>query len=237
MKNRVDQCAAKELERNEDGKFASEWGSGECLIPVIVDEVDGELRLAGISKRDLHRRRVCNREKNVVYVRGNKEMYDGVMSTYSAEFKKEDRDRRCHVKGENGGLIRCPEQVRDPETGRMMHRSCEDCPYYNSLDKRDYYTASFSDLSSETEEGDCAEFIPGTGDMMPGGDRYLMILEELIEHVSELNPDYGEIIRLREQGMGQKDIAEAIGKSQPSVAAYLKGLRPVVEEFLENLVI
>lgn len=41
---------------------------------------------------------------------------------------------------------------------------------------------------------------------------------------------------MKEQGIGQVDIAGKIGKSQPSVAAYLKTLRPIVEEFLENLV-
>ena len=50
------------------------------------------------------------------------------------------------------------------------------------------------------------------------------------------NPLYGDIIRMREQGIGQADIAEKIGKSQTSVVAYLKAMRLIVEEFMENLI-
>lgn len=226
------------LKLNQDGKLAADWGEGDYEIPVIIDmdSVDENGMMAGITKSDLRTKRVCNRMKKVVYVRGSKEAYDAIMSSYSKEFKAEDRDRRCMVEGEGGRLIRCPEQVLDPETGKMVTRSCKDCPYYTSLDKKDFHTATFSDLSSENDQGETVEYEPGTCDFMFSGDRYLKILEDLISHVNEINPMYGEIIRLREAGADQKSIAQSIGKSQPSVVAYLKNLKPIVEEFLENLI-
>lgn len=57
-----------------------------------------------------------------------------------------------------------------------------------------------------------------------------------IAHVAEINPLYGNIIRMREQGVGQADIANSIGKSQASVAAYLKAMKPIIEEFMDNLI-
>ena len=238
MKVNQSVVANQETKLNQDGKPVEVWGEGDYEIPVIIDmdSVDENGMIAGISKRDLKTKRVCDRTKKVVFVRGTKKQYDAVMDTYSKEFKAEARDRRCTVKGESGKLIRCPEQVKDPVTGEMKCNSCKNCPYYYSMDKKDYYTASFSDLSTENEQGDVTEFEPGSSDMMPSGDRYLKILEDLIAHVTEINPLYGDIIRMREQGVGQADIAKNIGKSQASVAAYLKALKPVIEEFMDNLI-
>lgn len=98
------------------------------------------------------------------------------------------------------------------ERGRHLVTYTEGATMYH-MDKKDYYTASFSDLSAENEQGDVTEFEPGSSDMMPSGDRYLKILEDLIAHVAESNPLYGDIIRMREQGVGQADIAKSIGKS------------------------
>ena len=238
MKVNQSVVANQETKVNQDGKLVELWGEGEYEIPVIIDmdSVDENGMIAGVSKRDLRTKRVCDRTQKVVYVRGTKEQYDAIMDTYSKEFKAEARDRRCSVKGESGKLIRCPEQVKDPETGEMKCNSCKDCPYYYSMDKKDYYTASFSDLSTENDQGEVTEFDPGTSEMMPSGDRYLKILEDLIAHVAEINPLYGDITRMREQGVGQADIANSIGKSQASVAAYLKAMKPIIEEFMDNLI-
>lgn len=212
MKVNQSVVANQETKLNQDGKPVEVWGEGDYEIPVIIDmdSVDENGMIAGISKRDLKTKRVCDRTQKVVFVRGTKEQYDAVMDTYSKEFK--------------------------PETGEMKCNSCKNCPYYYSMDKKDYYTASFSDLSTENEHGDVTEFEPDSSDMMPSGDRYLKILEDLIAHVTEINPLYGNIIRMREQGIGQADIAKNIGKSQDSVAAYLKALKPVIEEFMDNLI-
>lgn len=44
-----------------------------------MDSVDENGMIAGISKRDLKTKRVCDRTKKVVFVRGTKKQYDAVM--------------------------------------------------------------------------------------------------------------------------------------------------------------
>ena len=88
--------ANQETKVNQDGKLVALWEEGEYEIPVIIDmdSVDENGMIAGVSKRDLRTKRVCDRTKKVVYVRGTKEQYDAIMDTYSKEFKAEARDRR-----------------------------------------------------------------------------------------------------------------------------------------------
>lgn len=222
---------------NRDGKLISEWGDGDYEIPVIVDAEpdDDQVIIAGVKKRDLRNKRVCSRNKQVVFVRGSKEEYDAIMSMYSKEFKAEDRDRRCMISGKDGKLIRCPEQVADPVTGEKKCNSCKNCPYYYSLDKKSYYTATFSDLSSENEDGEEVGFDPGTEKNMGDGERYYRILEDLIESVREKDPILADIIRLKEDGMSQSKIGEQVALDQRRVGEKLKAFMPEMKQFLDNL--
>lgn len=214
------------------------WGEGEYQIPVILDmdSIDENGMIAGMSKSDIHKKRVCNRQSKVAYVNGSKELYDEVMDTYYKEFKREDRAKRCSIGNGNGRLIRCPEIIVNPKTGEKVANNCENCPYYNSLDKQEYFTIPFSTLAHQNDDGDVTEFEPSVDKMENESERYIKMLEELIEHVKELDPVLAEVIRLREKGMGQTEIGQAIGKSQASVNAYLKKLKPIVDEFLEQLI-
>lgn len=122
------------MTRDENPKANND---NEVLIPMIVDldSTDEHGMLAGLSKSDLRTWRVGNRRVTVALVSGTKEVYDDLMSSYSSEFKKEDRDRRCTISDGKGHLIRCPETNK-----------CSECPYHYSLDKRAYGTATFSSL-------------------------------------------------------------------------------------------
>ena len=46
------------------------WGEGEYQIPVILDmdSIDEYGMIAGMSKSDIHKKRVCNRQSRVAYV-------------------------------------------------------------------------------------------------------------------------------------------------------------------------
>ena len=89
MKVNQSVVANQETKLNQDGKPVEVWGEGDYEIPVIIDmdSVDENGMIAGISKRDLKTKRVCDRTKKVVFVRGTKKQYDAVMDTYSKEFK------------------------------------------------------------------------------------------------------------------------------------------------------
>lgn len=238
MKKSQSVVANQETMLNRDGKSVELWGEGDCEIPVIIDmdSVDAYGMVSGTTRGNLRKKRVSNRIKKVVLVRGTKEQYDSIMSSYSTEFKTEDRDRRCIVSGKDGKLIRCPERVVDSETGKMKYNSCRDCPYYYSMDKKDYYTATFSDFASGCDDNDLEDFEPGGGKSMSEGERYYRILKDLIESVGKKNPVLAEILRLKEEGMSQSKIGEQVGINQRRISEILKAFRPEMEKFLDNLI-
>lgn len=221
---------------NQETRNAKLWGEGEYDIPVIVDKDSiAECGISGILRDEIHKRRIGNKVVNVVYIKGDKAMFDAVMNSYYSEIKKEERDRRCLIGNGKGRLIRCPECVKNPETGEMEANSCKNCPYYNLLEKDNFHTLTFSSLSGETEEGDSEAVEPGTDRLQDEGERYERILKEMIDYVNEINPLYGEILSMAERGIGQVEIGKMVHKSQASVNAYLKKIKPIVKEFLENV--
>lgn len=237
MAKEVNQKLKQEL--NEDGELVKLWGKGDYKIPVRID-LDAMKEngfLSGVTKETLHKKRVCNRTEQVVYVRGSKEMYDFVMTSYSNEYKAEDRDRRCLIDNGKGKLIRCPERVKNSITGKMESNSCQKCVYYNSLDKKNFYTATFSDLASRGDEDDLEEFEPGTVRTMGEGERYYRILNDLIAFLTERDTVLAEIIRLKgeEDNLSQKEIGKRVGLDQRRVSEALKNFRPEFEKFLMNL--
>lgn len=78
----------------------------------------------------------------IILIPGTKEQYDSYLSSFSKEFKAEDRDKRCQISDGKGRSIRCPESNK-----------CKDCPFYHSLDKKGYRTLTFSNLSWANEDG------------------------------------------------------------------------------------
>lgn len=199
----------------------------EVLIPMIVDldSADEHGMLAGLSRSDLHIWRIGNRRVTVALIPGTKEIYDGIMSSYSLEFKKEDRDRRCLIGDGKGHLIRCPETNK-----------CSKCPYYYSLDKRAYGTATFSSLAMEDEEGKVAEFEPEALKVYNDGERYVRILKDLIEHVAEFDPEGAEMLRLLEQNKSRREVAKILNKPKSTVIDKVDKLKPIVQEFLDNII-
>lgn len=206
------------MTRDENPKANNDY---EVLIPMIVDldSVDEHGMLAGLSKSALRTWRVGNRRMTVALVPGTKEVYDGLMSSYSSEFKKKDRDKRCTISDGKGYLIRCPETNK-----------CSECPYYYSLDKRAYGTATFSSLTKEDEDGKVTEFEPEAPEGYGDGERYARILKDLIEYVAELDPEGAEMINLLEQNKSRREIAKILNKPKSTVIDKVNKLKPIVQE-------
>lgn len=214
----------KLMTRDENPKANNDY---EVLIPMIVDldSVDEHGMLAGLSKSALRTWRVGNRRMTVALVPGTKEVYDGLMSSYSSEFKKKDRNKRCTISDGKGYLIRCPETNK-----------CSECPYYYSLDKRAYGTATFSSLTKEDEDGKVTEFEPEAPEGYGDGERYARILKDLIEYVAELDPEGAEMINLLEQNKSRREIAKILNKPKSTVIDKVNKLKPIVQEFLDNII-
>ena len=137
--------------------------------------------------------------------------------------------------GIRGGRIRCPEEVKDPVTGEVMTNSCQNCPYYYSLDKKEFYTIPFSELNKTDVDGNEGEYEPVSNGAEYEADRYLRIVEDLLAYVSKIDIDLVDIVRLRVAGMDQKEIGKILGKTQSTVSYRIKKLEPIVKEFLENV--
>lgn len=204
-----------------------------CRIPYEVDKDSlKECGIAGISMKDIHEITIGSRRVNVIFVEGNQDQYDEVMNAYSRECKRRDRDRRCMVGNGKGRLIRCPERVRDSVTGDMVANCCKNCSYHYSLDKKNYYTATFTDLSYENGEGEMDMFEPATEHFQGEGERYELLLKHLAKYFYEIDATYYKVIVMAERGFSQKKIGKVIGKDQAYVSRLLKQLKPMVKEFL-----
>lgn len=96
----------------------------QVLIPMIIDRdsIEEHGMIVGVEKSQIRKWKVGNRVVDVVLIPGTKAQYNAVMSSYSAEFKAEDRDKRCEVSNGKGKLIRCPESNK-----------CSQCQYSISL--------------------------------------------------------------------------------------------------------
>lgn len=194
------------------------------LIPVIVDKssIKEHGRIVGMGNYKITKSRVCNRMENVILVPGTKEQYDAIMSNYSREFKAGERDKRCAVPGEDGKLIRCPECNK-----------CSECKYYYT---RNYFgTATFSALSVAGDDGEPMEYEAESPTNYDSGERYIRILAELIQHVTEIDPSFGKMIQMLHDGKSRRQVAEEMGIPKSTVIDRVAKLRKITDEFLDNL--
>jgi hypothetical protein len=199
----------------------------QVLIPMIIDRdsIEEHGMILGVSKSQIRKWRVGNRMLDVVLVPGTKEQYDAVMSSYSAEFKAEDRDKRCEVSNGKGKLIRCPE-----------NNKCSQCPYATSLDKKNFGTLTFSCLSAENEDGEETDFQAITPATYGSADIYLGMLNELISRVQEIDPNYGRILQLLSDGFSHREIAAEIGIGKSTVTDKVTKIKEIAIDLLDDMI-
>lgn len=199
----------------------------QVLIPMIIDKdsIEEHGMLAGVRKSQIRKWRVGNRIVDVVLIPGTKEQYDAVMSSYSAEFKAEDRDKRCEISNGSGKLIRCPE-----------NNKCSQCPYAISLDKKNFGTLTFSCLAADNEDGEESDFEPVAPATYGAADIYLGMLNELISRVQEIDPNYGKILQLLSDGFSHKEIADVIGIGKSTVTDKVAKIKALVMDLLDDMI-
>lgn len=198
-----------------------EINDNQVLIPMITT-VEAALDF-GYSRKDIRMWRVGNRILPVILVPGTKEQYDAYINSFVREYKQEDRDKRCQIPGENGCLIRCPEENK-----------CRTCPYHQSMDKEAQGTVTFSDLAIRNEDGSEEEYEPVT----PEGyfDDYEQVCEDLIRYVAEKKPECEEVVKLLLEGYSRREIAQVLNLPKSSVIDWAKKIQALTKEFLDNQV-
>lgn len=199
----------------------------QVLIPMIIDRdsIEEHGMILGVEKSQIRKWRVGNRMVDVVLVSGTKAQYDAVMSSYSAEFKAEDRDKRCEVSNGKGKLIRCPEDNK-----------CSQCPYATSLDKKNFGTLTFSCLSAENEDGEENDFEAVTPATYGSADIYLGMINELISRVQEIDPNYGRILQLLSDGFSHREIASEIGIGKSTVTDKVAKIKEIAMDLLDDMI-
>ena len=155
----------------------------QVLIPMVTT-IEAALDF-GYSLKDIRQWRIGNRMCTVILVPGTKEQYDSYLSSFSKEFKAEDRDKRCQISDGKGHCIRCPEENK-----------CKDCPLYHSLDKQGFGTLTFSDLAWTNEDGIEEAFEPVSPEGYNSSDRYLELLQDLMAYVAAIRPEYAPVVKL-----------------------------------------
>ncbi|MFT8313409.1 MAG: helix-turn-helix domain-containing protein [Clostridium sp.] len=199
----------------------------QVLIPMIIDRdsIEEHGMIVGVEKSQIRKWRVGNRKVDVVLIPGTKVQYDAVMSSYSAEFKAEDRDKRCEVSNGKGKLIRCPESNK-----------CSKCPYATSLDKKNFGTLTFSCLSAENAEGEEVDFEAVTPVTYGSEDIYFGTLNELISRVQEIDPNYGRILKLLSDGFSHREIAAEIGIGKSTVTDKVAKIKKIAMDLLDDMI-
>lgn len=194
----------------------------KVLIPMIIDRdsIEEYGMIAGVKKSQIKKWRVGNRIVDVVLIPGTKVQYDAVMSSYSVEFKAEDRDKRCEISNGKGKLIRCPESNK-----------CSQCPYANSLDKKNFGTLTFSCLAAKNEDEEETDYEAVAPATYGSADIYLAILNELIYRVQEIDPNYGKILQLLSDGFSHKEIADEIGIGKSTVTDKVAKIKAIVMDY------
>ena len=194
------------------------------LIPMVIDldAMNENGWIVGLNASKVCQSKVCNRNLPVVLVPGTKEQYDGIMSSYSKEFKADDRDKRCAIGDGHGKLIRCPECNK-----------CSECKYY--YERTEYGTALFCDLAAEGDDGEMIDYNAAAPENYNDGDRYLRILADLIQHVSEIDPNFATMIKLLHDGKSRREVAEKMKLPKSTVIDQVAKLRKITDEFFDNL--
>lgn len=200
----------------------SNSSTNQVLIPMITT-IEAALDY-GYSMNDIRLWRIDNRLCTVILVPGTKEQYEAYLSSFSKEFRAENRDKRCQVSDGKKHSIRCPEE-----------NTCEACPFYHSLDKKDFGTLPFSDLTRTNEDGIEEVYEPTAPEGYNSADQYLKLLQKLTAYVADIRPEYASIVKMLSDGLSHREIAKELGIPKSTVIDWIKKIQELTLEFMETL--
>lgn len=201
----------------EDNK--NNLSDDQVMVPVVVTiEAARDL---GFKMSDIHPWKIGSHTVNVVFVPASKAVHDGYLATWYKQFRQEDRDGRCPIKGKNGKTIRCPD-----------HMKCEECERM-----KNYSTLTFSDLEDDDDEDSIPveERIPDNGHVS-FADTYMRLLNALVDYVNRIHPEFGIVVYLLGLEYSQNEASEITGIPRQNISYWVKKLRVECEDFFDNLI-
>ena len=209
--------------RQSGGNLMTTNEKKQILIPMVTT-IEAALDY-GYSMNDIRQWRIGNRMCTVVLIPGTKEQYNSYLSSFFKESKAEDRDKRCQISDGKGHAIRCPESNK-----------CKDCPFYHSIDKKDYGTLTFSDLSWTNEDGIEEAYEPIAPEGYSSAERYLELLQELMRYVEAIRPEYALVVKLLSDGLTRREIAKELGVPKSTVIDWVKKIQELTLKFMEDII-
>ncbi|MBO6291003.1 MAG: sigma-70 family RNA polymerase sigma factor [Selenomonas sp.] len=183
-------------------------------IPMVVTKE--VIRDFGLDSTKVAKRLIGNRWRYCIMVPASEKVYRAYVNAVDTARKQDDRSGRCMVMGKRGKLIRCPES-----------NSCKGCPQALLVTREENKPVSIDTVENQINFSGMEDSIIDK-----------ILLEQLIDRVSELSPQHSEIFRLLLDGMSQQDIGEEVGLKQRTVSNRIKDIRklltPVVKELLNR---
>ena len=168
--------------------------------------------------------RIGNRVCQCMMVKGTEEQRKAVINSYEKEFKAETRAQRCAVVSENGGLKRCPDEMK-----------CDECPFYRFHSKPKQGNITFSALELTDDAGNIEAFDPAASPYYGQGDREMRLLKDLMRIAEEMYPGYGEIIEELRISRSRSEIAKERGIKKSTLNDHIRKIQQAFHEFLEDL--
>ena len=183
----------------------------------IPMEVTAEtIRDFGIDPKDVKTVKMRGRKFKCIFVPATKEQYLAYMQPLEAEWKQDECEGRCQVKGKSGKLVRCPESNK-----------CENCKYGKTVVKEINKPASMKYLAEKNFDPSFDDFEDGV--------LYDVILKSLIQRLTSINPAYGDIFQMMYDQRTQKAMEEELGIPQRTLSDYIKKIRSILKPVAKKI--
>ena len=190
---------------NQSQKFA---------IPMEV--TDETIKDYGIDRKSVRTIKVRGRTFKGVYVPATKEQYLAYMQPLEAEWKRDEREGRCRVKGKGGKLVRCPES-----------KKCENCPRGATVIKAANKPTSVEFLAEKRMEP--------ADDGFEDRVLYGVILKNLIHRLAAIKPVYGEIFQMMYDQQTQAAMEEQLNIPQRTLSDHIKKIRSILKPVAKDI--
>lgn len=203
--------------------MANKENKNNIITETLVDipmpiEIEDALQM-GFNKSDIVYHLIGNRKYACVLVKGTQQQRDDWLRVFDNERKAKDREARCLVADGGGGNIMCPESNKCSECkksqsfnfDRNRPLSLEKLAVGDAYEDRTYEPAAKTDVASDAMA--------------------FATLDMLIEHLSKLNKEYGEIFKMLFEQYGVQEIADELNMPWSTAKDRIKKVQKLAQEF------
>lgn len=148
---------------------------------------------------------------------------------------------RCPISDGKGKLKRCPMRVPNPayvegcNEPKTLPVKCDGCKF-NTFDKKEYGTITFSCLTTIDENEEDTGFEPVAPSTYYAGTEYEALCEKWVNFIKDKKPELADLADLLAQEYLRSEAANALKKPASTVRSQGNTLKQLVEEFLDNLI-